>query len=796
MSSGGKNSGGGEYFRYYLSLQAGIAQQMDEITQIILGDRAIWTGSVTQSKVFNVNNEDLFGGPKREGGVLGAITVMMGEDHQFMPPYLLAKFGAVADLIPSYRNTTTLFFHEPVKAQYDGALLGDMYNVGQESGFDITVAQTPGFFNLTFPILGLGSTTTGGTGFYFQSNNPYLRELKVVGSRRPKGLTRKFAGITRSGTVKDANPAHIIYELQTDRDFGAGLPISRVNVESFELAAQMLFNEGFGISLKWINQGRVKDMILEILDHINALVYEDPRSGLTTLKLLRGDYVVDDLPVADYSNCTVTSFQRKQEELVNEIVVTYTNPDTYKEASVTVQDLAGIAAEGGVISTGRNYYAVHNPDLAKTLGERDLRAESYPLATAEVEFLREFWDIVPGMVLKLDSPEDSDAMVIMRVMKVDDDTTGTGPIKASLVQDVFSLTSASTFSSPDPIIDYDDGGAEEAAYVRAFTIPYTISVRAGLIVPGTEDNYPTAHLGVLASTSQSGIDFFEIAGDVQGALGSSEFRVISTATIIPRGVLSSTLVQEVSSVISLPALSNGSAPQVEHFAIIGSGDDGIMEIAGITAKDSGAGTITLRRGILDTTPKTWPPGTPIWFISSSSIFWDFTNRSAFENVEFKVLPVAVGGPLSINEAALRNFELTERPHAPFRPANVKLEGTAFGTHVALDRQAKSVTWSNRYRQGEDAIILAWNDATVAPETGQTTEVDVLRASDRAILNSYIGIAGTSFSIPKSVWTNETEVIVKVYSARNGIRSIQAHEINMTLPQPPGYGTSYGTSWGG
>ena len=92
--------------------------------------------------------------------------------------------------------------------------------------------------------------------------------------------------------------------------------------------------------------------------------------------------------------------------------------------------------------------------------------------------------------------------------------------------------------------------------------------------------------------------------------------------------------------------------------------------------------------------------------------------------------------------------------------------------------------------------MAWNDATVAPENGQTTEVDVLRASDRAILNSYIGIAGTSFSIPKSVWTNETEVIVKVYSARNGIRSIQAHEINMTLPQPPGYGTSYGTSWGG
>lgn len=789
---GGKKGGGGEYYRYYLSLHAGIAQQLDEITQIILGDRAIWTGSITQSKVFNVNKQDLFGGPKREGGVLGGITVLMGEDHQFMPPYLLAKFGDIADLIPSYRGTTTLFFHEAVKAEYDGALLGDMYAVGQDSAFDITTAQTDPFFGNLFN-LGNSTATGGGSGFYFQANNPYLRELKVIGSRRAKGLTRKFAEITRAGSVKDTNPAHIIYELQTDRDFGAGLPISRVNVESFELAAQTLFNEGFGLSMKWISQGKVKDMILEVLDHINALLYEDPRSGLSTLKLLRGDYDVDDLPVADYSNCTVTSFQRKQEELVNEIVVTYTNPDTYEEASVTVQDLAGIAAEGGVISTGRNYYGVHKPTLAKTLGERDLRAEGYPLATAEVEFLREFWDIVPGMVVKLDSPDDSDSIIIMRVMKVDDDSNGVGTIKASLVEDVFSLAAAPIFSTPDPIIDYEDDDPEEASHVQAFTMPYTLSVRAGLIVPNTE-NYPTAHLGILAASSQSGVDFYEIAGNVTGSLGSTDFRVISTGTIVPRGVLADPMVAEVNSTIDLPSISNGTTPTVEHFAIIGSGDDGDMEIAGITA--TGSGTLTLRRGILDTVPRAWPAGTPIWFVSTAATVWDFTNRSAFEDVEFKVLPLAVGGSLDINDAVLRNFELSERPHAPFRPANVRLEGTAFGTYVALDREAKSVTWANRYRQGEDAVILAWDAGTVAPEAGQTTEIDVLRASDRAVVSSFTGITGTSYSIPKTAWAGETDVIVKVFSARDGIRSIQGHEINMTLPPPPGYGTSYGTSWGG
>lgn len=798
MGGGGggkKGGGGGEYYRYYLSLHAGIAHQLDEINQIILGDRAIWEGSITQSKVFNIDKQDLFGGSKREGGVAGGITVLMGEDHQFMPPYLLAKFGDVADLIPSYRGMTSLFFHEKVNSAYDGALLGDMYNVGQDAAFEIDGAQNLSGFLSLFNI-GAAASTSGGKGFYFQANNPYLRELKVIGHRRAKGLSRKYSELGRSaGGGKDTNPAHAIYELMTSRDFGSSLSISRIDVESFELAAQTLYNEGFGISIKWINQGKVKDMILEVLDHINALLYEDPRTGLSTLKLLRDDYDVDDLPVADYTNCTVTSFQRKQEELVNEIVVTYTNPETYDEATVTVQDLAGIASEGGVISTGRNYYGVHRADLAKNLGERDLRAESYPLATAEIEFFREFWDITPGMVLKLDSPDDADEILIMRVMKIDDATTGSGPIKATVVEDIFALANAPLLSTPDGIIDYDDEDPEEADAVQAFTMPYTFGVRAGLITPGVDD-YPTAHLAAMAASSQSGVDFYEIAGEVQGALGSSEFRVISSGTIIARGLLGADLDAAVSSTINLPSLSNGETPQAEHFAIIGTGDDGDLEIAGITAYDAGAGTLTLRRGILDTVPQDWPTGTPIWFVSTASTFWDFTNRSAMETVEFKVLPIGVGGSLDINDATLRDFDLTERPHAPFRPANVKLEGTAFGTYAAADREAKTVTWANRYRQGEDAVILAWDDASVAPESGQTTEIDVLRASDRSVLNSYTGITGTSYSLPKTAWNGEVNVIVKVYSERDGIRSIQGHEINMTLPPPPGYGTNYGTAWGG
>ncbi len=776
MGSGGgggkKGGGSGEYFRYHLSLQMGIAQQLDEITSIILGDRAIWTGSITQSTVFNVADENLFGGGKREGGVNGAITVMMGEDHQQLPPYLEAKYGSSLDgLIPSYRNMTTLFFHEPVSSQYNGAFLADLYSVAA------------------------GSVLTGRAGFYFQANNPYLRTLNVIGSRMAKGLSRKYATIWRDDaeTIPDTNPAHIIYELQVNRDFGAGLPITRINVESFELAAKTLYDEDFGISIKWVNQGKVRDMILEVLDHINALLYEDPRTGLLTLKLLRGDYVVDDLETADHSNCVVTGFQRKQEELVNEVVVTYTNSETYEEASVTVQDLAGIAAEGGVISTGRNYYGVHKSSLAKKLGERDIRAEGYPLATADVQFFREFWDLKPGMVLKLDSPEDSDDILIMRVMKIEDDTTATAPLKAQLVEDIFSLAAAPIFSTPDTLFEDPDLPAQEADNIQAMTMPYTFAVRAGLKTP-EEDDYPAAHLGVLAASDQAGVDFFEIAGDIVGALGSSRFDVLSTNTIIPRGTLTNAVTAEANSVIDhLTGLTNGTAPAVETILVVGTGDDEDLEFMGIY--ETTDTTYSVRRGILDTVPRDWPAGTPVWALSLDSTFFDSTERAAFENVEFKVLPISQTGTLSVNDATLQDFDLTERPHLPFRPADVQVEGVGFGTYVSTDRESKDVTWANRLRTGEDAVILPWDDPSVTPETNQTTEIDILRQSDRQVIATHTGIAGTSFTIPKASWGSEDMLIVKVYAERDGYRSLQAHEIIVQLPEAVGYGNNYGRDYG-
>src|SRR5690606_12153473 len=67
-------------------------------------------------------------------------------------------------------------------------------------------------------------------------------------------------------------------------------------------------------------------------------------------------------------------------ELPNEITVVYTDWATGDEATVSVQNLAAIQLQGGVINQRRDYPGANFGPLAARLALRDLRALGSPLA--------------------------------------------------------------------------------------------------------------------------------------------------------------------------------------------------------------------------------------------------------------------------------------------------------------------------------------------------------------------------------------------------------------------------------
>jgi hypothetical protein len=580
--------------------------------------------------------------------------------------------------------------------------------------------------------------------------------------------------------VRDANPAHIIYEALTNTDWGMGSPSTLIDVASFEEAGVTLFDEPLGLSMIWTRQTTIQDFIQEVLNHINGVVFVDPQTGLLTLKLIRGDYDVDTLPSIDPSTANLTNFGRKLwGDIVNEINVTWTNPETEKDETVTAQDLASITTQGGIVTDSRNYYGARYAALAKALASRELRSAGAPLATCDAEVDRSMWALRPASVLLVNWPEYGLSDLVMRVTSIDYGKPGDPAIKLSLIEDVFGLDYGAYVDPPGTAWEDPSQAPTPVDEQEALTLPYFFAANATTSIVGTE--YPEVLAGALAASSNTDTSQYELWGEVAQPDGSTAWESLSTLNIVAHGELAADINAEaVSAGIAFDNFIGALRPSVGGFALIGDGVESGREIALIT----GAGTsYNLSRGVLDTVPRAWPAGTPIWFIEDDSLIEDPTARSSGEVVDYRLLTRTSQGVLNLYAATLLEAAMTDRPWRPLRPANLTIGGVKFNSISTpvnmIGTNPIPVSWSNRNRLTEDGQVLGWTSATVTPETGQTTTLAVLK-TDGTVLATHSGLTGSSYNVLASDFGTEALGEIRLSSSRTDadgtFESLQNHSL--------------------
>lgn len=585
--------------------------------------------------------------------------------------------------------------------------------------------------------------------------------------------------------IYDANPAHIIFECLTNADWGMGSPEAAIDDDSFDDASQALFDENFGLSVIWIRQAQIQEFIQEVLDHIQAVLFVDPATGLLTLKLIRDDYDAAYLPEINPDNADMGAFSRKLwGEITNEIIVTWTNPVNEQEETVMIHDLASIATQGGIVSDSRNYYGVRSGELAQRLATRDLRSAGSPLASCEVEMERTQWQLRPASVVSAVWPEHGLDGVVMRVIEVDYGKPGDPTIKAKLVEDVFGLDVGAYVVPPTTSWEDPAQPPEPVDQQQVLTLPYYMAANSSVAAFVDSPAYPEVVAGILATTDQEDAYGYDLWSEVSLSNGSLEWQQIASGTFIGRAGLVDALEAEAwTSGVTFADLVGDTAPTLAGLVLIGDSTEDETEIAMI---DAVGASYTLVRGILDTVPRAWPAGTPVWFIDEETAFEDSVIRAAGEMPSYKVLTRTSRGVLDLASAPLLTGTLSERPWLPSRPANVEVEGVLFNTvATALDLTARTdpwvtISWANRNRVTEDSQVLAWTDATVAPEDGQTTGIEVLAEDGVTVVGTITGLSGTSHDVPDGSFDGEVIVLIRPYATRSDddgdFVSLQAHGI--------------------
>lgn len=608
---------------------------------------------------------------------------------------------------------------------------------------------------------------------------------------------RTLSNFFRSAVTQqiDMNPAHIIRECLVNSVWGLGLPESMLNNAMFEAAAQTLYDERFGLSMIWTRQDTIETFVSEVLDHIRAAFFFDPASGLICLKLLRDDYDRNTLPILTPSNCVVKTFKRRSPaEVTNEIVVTWTNPTSEKEEVVTMQSLGSIVANSGeVVQDNRNYYGVTRASLAAELCARDLAEATAPLATAEVEADRSFSRVVPGDVLKLTDPENGANEIIMRVMKVNYGRPGASKIALSLTEDIFSYAKPRAVLPPVSQNTSRPRLPTTPENVEGMTVNYYMNINSQDGVDDMVD--PDAQVAFFVSTTNSDTFDMEVREESLLPTGESEFTPIGDFNLTGRTTLSATLPAQITSDITFSNVTVGVQPAVGSFAIIGSNSipENEHEIALISEALEGGGGWRLTRGVLDTVPREWLPGTPVRFFSGGSKLIDASVNTSGVEQEYRFLTRTSRALLSESRAGVLNFIPSDRFYAPYRPANVVVAGASFGEVDARSLTTIEVSWANRNRLTEEVVVLGWNEPTVTPETGQTTTIRLINDLTGAVITQYTDLTGTSHSFPATDRGSADFVRVIVIAVRDGYESIQGHEVLLAFAPLPYSAISHG-SW--
>jgi len=689
---------------------------VDEVTEVIVGERTAWTGSVASNGSLAISRRDLFGGEEREGGVDGTLDVMMGNADQTPNAYLQSQLGTN---IPAFRGVLSVAWRGLVSAM-----------------------------------------------------NPYIKPWRFRVKRIPRAWYPAYAEING-----DANPAHIIRECITNSTWGMGYPDADIDDASFMAAANTLYAEGFGLSILWDQEQPIEDFILSILRHIDGLLYVHPRTGKFTLKLARPDYDPEHLPAFSPDNVLrVEEFSRQSwGEIVNQVTIQYRDGATDKDTSVTVQDIAAVQLNGGVVATSIRYPGISRAELANRIATRDLKQLSSTPVKLTLIANRQASLINIGDVFKLTWPPYGITEMVMRVARISYGELTQGQVRIEAVQDIFGLPDA-IYASPPPTGWQDPISLPAPCPAQmAYEVPYWQIVKdvAGEIPSILNDIDPTegmvATLG--ARPSRDAIDYHALAWNAQKSAWSDRGR----GTFAPTALIASAIPKSASAVtvVIVSAIDIGRI-QVDDFAII---DDEWMLV---TAIDVSTSSVTLERGVLDTVPDEHAVGSRIWFVEPHYILPEYV---AGETAELRLCPKTGKGELDPSMTGSVACTIQQRFIRPYPPGNVKINGAAYPSAVTGDI---TFTWANRNRVNQTANVILQSDGNITPETGQTTTIRIYGGpSLNTLRRTYSGLNGTS-----QTWTLaditadgadlDTRIRVEIESTRTDSKgtftSLQMHNI--------------------
>jgi hypothetical protein len=749
-------------YRYFFTMQMGLGRgPINELVEIRVGGKLAWYGSATESGSYAIEAPMLFGGDKSEGGIQGTFDLCMGEKTQGQNARVVALHGP---LVSALRGVCTMVYDGMICAMNPYPKEWKMRVRRTTAGWDNEEPWYPERADIFFidNVTVLDTPTVdpgfiGDPGDYTSEAWAAIYNAAILSMQEDAQLRRRI--------VRSMNPAHMLVEIATNREWGRGMPYEQIDLETYRVAADNLYCEGFGMCMRWNRQGGLDEVVAEIISTIGGFQYVSRTTGLLTLRLAREDYVVAELPVFTRTTgiLSIESAETAGAEAgFNEVVVKYKSSLTGEAASVRYQNLGSIMSDGGVNSTTTEYMGIADRNIAVRVAARDVKSNTADLHRLKITLDRRGYPLEPGVPFVVSDAETGIGQMVMRSITITNEDFNTGTITLTCMTDVFGLPATVYVGPGEPPVDLPSSAPalpkDQRLIEVAYRNVYQNTDKANFDIL-TDDVAFVGSVAVQPNVSNPRYDLIYKA-DAEADYNPDD-EVPGEWT--DYGVLPTTIAPLDTIIDFVDFRMDGVT--VGQMALI---DDEEVEVVAV---DTATGLITIARGCLDTVPTSHAIGTRVWFYETgeTAATREFTMADV---VDGKILSNSVTDRLSPGLAQELSITMVGRFGKPYPPGKVQLEGEDIFLVQSI-APGDTLTWARRNRITQADVVQDFHVADISPEAGQTVTINVYRVDTDALLETHTGVTGTS-QVLSPGYTGAMRL--EMFSVRDGLESHQKYEV--------------------
>lgn len=621
-------------------------------------------------------------------------------------------------------------------------------------------------------------------------------DIHVVDETSSDDLYDALASVYQylTATWIDMNPIHMFYFLVTSTETNALKNTDKIGA-SCDAAAQVLFDEDFGLSFHLDGTRTIAEVKQMIERHIDGFFFLDTQTGKYECKLIRDDYDPETLFIFNEDNVAEWSDDINRELdniLPNRLVLKYSSQTNKDTKSVTVINGDRLSSVSGEFFTeNEQYIGIYDKTLATKVAERDLRARSSIRWQGSITVPYVPINLNVGSVVKIQNSKFK-MNIIARILKIKRNVGKERNTIIEFIEDIFSLNDVSsiivenTLTTPSVSIqDLNGANSIEAPYYLGYLELGSEEINSNL----SNDNDLGVAVSIGGKPAPFHIGFSISLNEGSGWITQEDF------PITPHILISNALTKDPDdNILTTSSINSFGSVNLDDLILV---NDEFMAIQSVISNGSNF-DILVKRGSLDTVPTSHPVNSFGMGIEASARY-EKKFRVAGEMISHKLRSRTTSGVQKLNETPVIDLTFASRAIRPLPPGRLEID-SSYQEYQTIVNSSITLTWKHRNRltQTTDSPE-GYLDDNISPEAGTTYRID-LEAFDSGqnslgIFDSLNGI--TTNSQIWSDWSNipdgTTEVKFIVTSIRDGYDSFTSANITAIIAN--GFGSGFGYNFG-